>query len=71
MVVAICMYELLSPFYLGAKGMTKTMFLPLVPVDRVEYFLGGKGMFLCFYDFTNCAWGHGSKGQYYVPSASV
>ncbi len=35
------------------------MFLPFVPVDGVEYFLGRKGMFLCFHVFTNCAWGHG------------
>jgi hypothetical protein len=30
-------------------------------VDGVEYFLGGKGLFLCFYVFTNCACGHGLK----------
>jgi hypothetical protein len=49
--VAKCIHVLLPTFYLGA-------FLPLVPVDNVKYFLGGKGMFLCFYVFTNCACGH-------------
>jgi hypothetical protein len=59
MVVAMCMYVLLPPFYLDAKGMSETMFLPLVPVDGTEYFLGGEGMmFLCFYVFTNCDCGH-------------
>ncbi len=42
------MYVFLPHIYLGAKGMSKTMFLPLVPMDGVEYFLGGKGMFMCF-----------------------
>jgi hypothetical protein len=39
-------------FYLGTKGMCKTMlFLHFVPVDRVstfQEFVGGKGMLLCF-----------------------
>ena len=29
------------------------------PVDGVEYFLSGKGLFLCFYIFKNHACGHG------------
>jgi hypothetical protein len=43
-----------GPFYLGAKGMCKTMFLHFVPVDGIEYFSGIFGqdryvfMFLCF-----------------------
>ncbi len=41
-------YVLLPHFYLEGKVLSETMFLPLVPVDGVEYFFGGKGMFLCF-----------------------
>jgi hypothetical protein len=47
-VVAVCIYVLLSPFYLGAKGMSKTIFLPLVPVDGAKYFLAGKVCFCVF-----------------------
>jgi hypothetical protein len=50
--VAKCIHVLLPTFYLGAKCMSKTMFLPLVPVDNVKYFFGGKGMFLCFFMFS-------------------
>ncbi len=43
---------------LGRKGMYDTVFLFLfvcAPVDGVEYFLGGKGMFLCFYVYRSHA----------------
>jgi hypothetical protein len=40
--------------------MCKTMFLHFVPVDGVDQeFLGGKGMFLCFYVSRKQACGHG------------